>query len=76
MQYESNSVAIICDMIFANQKHFMLSPLGFRNWNICKTTQQCSLYMSYKLNEVRRSGNDLKVHEHIQVRGYMHMKWG
>ena len=76
MQYESNSVAIICDMIFTIQKHFMLSPLGFRNWSISKTTQQCLLCMSYKMNEVRRSGNDLKVHEYIQVRSYMHMKWG
>ena len=76
MQYESNSVAIICDMIFANQKHFMLSPLEFKNWSIGKTTQQCLLCMSYKMNEVRRSGNDLKAHEHIQVRGYMYMKWG
>ena len=76
MQYKSNSVTIICDMIFANQKHFMLSPLEFKNWNICKVTQQCSLCMSYKMSEVRRSWNDLKVHEYIQVRGYMHMKWG
>ena len=42
MQYEYNSVAIVCGMMFTNQRHLKLPPLEVRNWSIYKTTQTMS----------------------------------